>query len=502
MSKFSLPAGLVGSDILNLITVGMHSNPLCIYREYIQNAADSIAVSNNKRKGKVEIHINQTTRRIKIKDNGQGISTTQLARNLLPIANSRKQPGADRGFRGIGRLSGLAFADSVTFLTRSTNKEPVARVKWNKADLQKGVADGKPMKKLIGQSTTVDTIPGNEYPDSFFQVEIDNIARFATGLILNCDVVRDYISEVCPVPFSPNFPYASEVLNLFNKKQAPLTLDVFLNDENSPLTRNHGDVICFSNDRHDGLLDFEKIVIPAIDGDGHAAIGWIAHSSYIGAIPKKSGVRCIRARVGNIQIGDETLFDHLFTESRFNRWCIAEIHILDPRIIPNGKRDYFEPNHHVRNLENHLGVISRKIEQQCRNASRERNKTRKSQLLLKDIEATYELASSGYLSANATRELISEKLLAINEVQEKIVALEKGKEGVAKLEQLKKKLSGFKARRGRPSFVGIPAREVETYRKFFHILAKISSSPSAAMKTIKAVLEQAERKKSNKPNKD
>ena len=502
MSKFSLPTELVGSDILNLITVGMHSNPLCIYREYIQNAADSIAVSNNKRKGKVEIYIDPATRRITIKDNGQGISATQLARNLLPVANSRKQPGADRGFRGIGRLSGLAFADSVTFLTRSTNKEPVARVKWDKANLQKGVADGSPLKKLIAQSTTVDTIPGDEYPDSFFQVEIDNIARFAAGLILNCDVVRDYISEVCPIPFSLNFPYTSEVLNLFSKKQTPLTLDIFLNDENTSLTRNHDDVICFSNDRHDGLLDFERIAIPAINGNEHAAVGWIAHSSYIGAIPKKLGVRCIRARVGNIQIGDETLFDHLFTESRFNRWCIAEIHILDPRIIPSGKSDYFEPSPHIRNLENHLGVISRKIEQRCRNASRKRNETRRLQLLLKDIEATYELASSGYLPANATRELITEKLVAINEIQKKMDTLEKGNEGVAKLRKLKKKLSGFKAQRRRPSFAGISTSEAKTYRKIFHMLTRISSSPSVAMQTIKAVLEQAEREKSNKPNKD
>lgn len=502
MSKFSLPAGLVGSDILNLITVGMHSNPLCIYREYIQNAADSIAVSKNRRKGKVEIHIDPAARRIKIKDNGQGIATTQLARNLLPVANSHKQPGADRGFRGIGRLSGLAFADSVTFLTRSTNKEPVARVKWDRANLQKGIAEGKSLKQIIAQSTTLETIPGDEYPDSFFQVEIDNIARFSAGLILNCDAVRDYISEVCPIPFSPNFPYTCEVVNLFNKKQTPLTLDIFLNDENSPLTRNHADVVYFSDDRCDSLLDFEKITIPAIDGERHAAVGWIAHSSYIGAIPKKLGVRCIRARVGNIQIGDETLFDHLFMESRFNRWCIAEIHILDPRIIPNGKRDYFEPNPHIRNLENQLGAISKKVERRCRDASRKRNETRRLQLLLKDIEATYELASSGYLLANAARELISEKLLAINEMQRKMDVLEKGKERVVELEQLKKKLTGFKAQRGRPSFAGIPACEVETYRKFFHILAKISSSPSVAMQTIKAILKQAEREKNSNPNKD
>ena len=32
----------VGGDILSLITSGMYTSPLSVYREYIQNAADSV----------------------------------------------------------------------------------------------------------------------------------------------------------------------------------------------------------------------------------------------------------------------------------------------------------------------------------------------------------------------------------------------------------------------------------------------------------------------------
>ena len=38
--------------------------------------------------------------------------------------------------------------------------------------------------------------------------------------------------------------------------------------------------------------------------------------------------------MGNIRVGDERVFDHLFEEERFNRWCVGEVHILDSRIIP------------------------------------------------------------------------------------------------------------------------------------------------------------------------
>ena len=493
MLKTFLSEMRVGGNILNLVTVGIHNNPLCIYREYIQNAADSIAVSDIMEKGKVEIKIESTARRLTIRDNGSGLSYAQSIKELLPVASSYKRPESNRGFRGIGRLSGLAFADSVTFLTRSTAKEPVTCIKWDGTSLRKGIANGFSPEKVISQCVTIETTSEGVYPKAFFQVEINNIARFAAGSILNRDVVRDYITEVCPVSFAADFSYTPNILSIFGGSQSPLTLDIFLNDSETPLTKRHNNAIRFSGDRCDRLLDLEKFTIPAIDGDGQAAVGWVAHSSYLGAIPKKLGIRCIRARVGNIQIGDETLFDHLFTESRFNRWCIAEIHILDHRIIPNGKRDYFEPGPHARNLENHLGVMCRKIEQRCRTASGKRNKVQRFRSFLKDIDATYALAKSGYLYATAARQLIDKKLTAINRMRENMDKLEVRTDEVMKLDELEKKLVDFKARPGRVSLTDIVSSEVSTYREIFRILAEISPSSMVAMETIETILVQVKR---------
>ena len=50
----------------------------------------------------------------------------------------------------------------------------------------------------------------------------------------------------------------------------------------------------------------------------------------------------LRARVGNIQIGENTLFLDQYHESRFNAWTIGELHILSPKLVPNGRRDDFE----------------------------------------------------------------------------------------------------------------------------------------------------------------
>jgi hypothetical protein len=44
-------------------------------------------------------------------------------------------------------------------------------------------------------------------------------------------------------------------------------------------------------------------------------------------------------RCGNIQVGDDRMFEELFPEARFNGWSVGELHVIDPRIIPNGRRD-------------------------------------------------------------------------------------------------------------------------------------------------------------------
>ncbi len=42
----------------------------------------------------------------------------------------------------------------------------------------------------------------------------------------------------------------------------------------------------------------------------------------------------------------------------------CEIHILDQRILPNGKPDHYEHNTHYYNLVNHLSLVAREVSNQ------------------------------------------------------------------------------------------------------------------------------------------
>lgn len=482
---------LVGSDILNLITVGMHDNPLVIYREYLQNTLDAISTSRTPEDGEVKIEIDTSRLTIKIRDNGPGLSHNAAIGALLPVALSQKRRGVHRGFRGIGRLSGLAFADSVTFLTRAQADQPVTRIVWDGPRLRKHIVATEQTEHVVRESVSVTTLPGQEYPHHFFEVELNGVARHAAGLLLNREVVRKYIGEVCPVPMDPTFLFASKIDSLFEGENAPLVLNVVFDDDLKPITRRFGESIRFSADRVDSFIEFEDFCIPAVDGIRNAAVGWVAHSSYLGAIPRGLGIRGIRAREGNIQIGDEDVFDPLFPEERFNRWCVGELHVTDSRIVPNGRRDYFELGPHVRNLENHLGAVVRGIATRCRKASSKRNNQRRLLSTLSQVEETYDLAVSGYLSPDDAKDLVAQALERIRDLRGDLGSTNNDVDSqVEKLAVVERKLSNFQARRGPPPFKGIPASEVTVYRKIFQALARMSRSPRMAREAMETIVAQ------------
>lgn len=484
----AVPHLAVGASILGLITAGMYDNPLSIYREYIQNAVDALACSRANAEGKIAVTIDPQERTARIRDNGPGLTYKQSQKELLPIGHSSKCLGIDRGFRGIGRLSGLAFASTVTFRTRRRATDPVTRVVWTGIGPQSRHEWPERAEDALQHCVTVDTELGETYPEHFFEAEVSGISRHAAGTLLNEDAVRSYIGEVCPVPMSSTFPYAKKVADLFNSSH-PLTSQVVtVNDSPEPVQRQHGASIRFNDNRTDRFTDLEPFHIPRLEGTGDAAIVWVAHSSYTGAIPKAAAVRGIRARLGNIQIGDESVFDHLFHEDRFNRWCVGEVHITDPHIIPNARRDYFEPGPHLRNLENHLGPLFRSLSNRCRNSSSSRNREKKLLVDMASLEETHTLAKTGYLSTDATIEMVKDALQREAAVRDKMVNASASPKQLERLDRIRDQLSSLGPPTPAAAYAAMASADADAYRKVFKELVKAAPSVSAALQMIENIL--------------
>ena len=486
---------LSGAGLLGLVTSGMYDDPLSMYREYIQNAADAAARSRSPEGRRVNITVDVAGRWIRIRDNGPGLSYQEALERLLPIGRSNKTLGADRGFRGVGRLAGLAFAKRISFTTRSREDQSVTRITWHRDRLPELISVESELGQAILRCVDVEALPGSDYPEHFFDVEIGDVARHSAGLLLHRDAVRDYVGEVCPVPLNPRFPFAERVEGLFDAAENPLTLEVLLEGDSTPIERPYGESIRFSNRNEAHFTEFQVVRMRSIDDSGEAAIGWIAHSSYMGAIPKEQRIRGIRARVGNIQIGSEAVFDDLFTEERFNRWCVGELHILDSRIVPNARRDYFQPGPHIRNLENQLNPVLRGISARCRRESTARNSIRKALSSLCNIEDLYALAESGYLTADNSAELVQKALREIEELRKSIGKGNLDNGTLGRLDIAEDKLNRFSADTDLQPFGNMAPSEIVVYQKVFDALATLAPSPGSARELIEVVLTEASKMK-------
>ncbi len=491
MKKKTELESLVGADVLNLVTTGMYHTPLAVYREYIQNSADAIERSRWPDQGRVDISISSGKRLVKIRDNGPGLSPSLAKRNLIPIARSSKKQGVDRGFRGIGRLSGLAFADRIKFRTRSNKSQPVTEISWDGKFFRSNTDSYMSPEQIINNCVKVSKIEDCDWPDNFFEVIIEDVSRYAADKILNREAVRRYIGEIGPIPMLESFPFSKEVEAIVSNEKKMLTLEVILDDE-EPIRRMHESELIFSQHRKDTYKEIQQLKIPAIDGESYAALGWIAHTSYLGAVPKSLGVRGIRLRSGNIQIGEEDVLDPFFKEERFNRWCVGELHVIDERINPNGRRDYFDPSPHLRHLENHIQSIINGVVKKCRAASSNRVQSRKVITVLEHMDSAYSLAGSGYLKAADSKALIAEALLRLKELEHNLSEDRLNcHQEKTKLIELKKKLNGFKPKRGRPHLENVSSGEVATYQRVFRALTELCNSPAMAKEMIEGVLKSA-----------
>ena len=137
---------LIGKDVIESLTFAMYDDPRFIYREYIQNSADQInkalelGLIDNISECEIWIDINKKERKITIEDNATGIPQNDINRILKNIAQSTKKRGEDKGFRGIGRLGGLAYCEKLIFWTSYKGEDKASVMIWDADKLRKIIA--------------------------------------------------------------------------------------------------------------------------------------------------------------------------------------------------------------------------------------------------------------------------------------------------------------------------------------------------------------------------
>jgi hypothetical protein len=370
----------VGKDILELLAGSMYVDPLNIYREYIQNSADAIdqALDQNlhfETTPGVEIAFDHLERTIRIRDNGVGIPTDDFVRRLVTIGSSQKRGKKLRGFRGVGRLSGLGYCQELIFRGRSEGEAKITELRWDGRALREKMRDhtySGHLGELVQEVVTINRLSADGFPNRFFEVELRKVSRLRNDLLLNEQAVRNYLSQVAPVPFDERFSFGKKIAEKLALQGIRPPIRIELNDGAGPIVHRVQNAINLSETVTDHIRGVEHIEIKDADGVV-CAVGWIADHSYSGSIPKRLGIGGIRLRVGNIQVGEDSILAPLFPEARFAGWAIGDIHVVSPKILPNGRRDEFEPSSFYAHFQGELAIHAKAIAQRIRERSSQRN---------------------------------------------------------------------------------------------------------------------------------
>ena len=327
---------VIGNDVLELVSSAMYVDPMTVYREYVQNAADAIddarrqGVLGAGEAGRVDIAIEPSTRSVRVRDNGSGVAWPNFARKLTALGASAKRGTSARGFRGVGRLAGLAYAQELIFRSRVAGEDVVSELRWDCRGLKAALraADvGNGVAGLIRSIASLRRVDAAGYPDRFFEVELKGMLRLRSDRLMSPAAVAEYLSQVAPVPFAPEFKFGAEITAALRSVVDLGELDIRIEGLGAPVYRPHRDR--FVDEKHAIAFEgVEVITIPGIDGDV-AAIAWILHHEYEGAVPTGALIKGLRLRSGNVQVGDHALLEDLYPEPRFNVWSVGEVHVVD-----------------------------------------------------------------------------------------------------------------------------------------------------------------------------
>ncbi len=373
---------MIGKYTIESLTTGMYTDPYVIFREYIQNAADAIdeAVEIGvlpAQAAYIKIFIDPVKKSISIEDNGVGLPEQTAYQTLSDIGNSKKTQGTNRGFRGIGRFSGLSYCDKLTFSTSSIQSTVAYSIVYDSKRLRSIItSDSKTISANDAMTRVISERHSKVSADyHFFRVTLENVHEDTK--LLDVDKVYEYLRQIAPVPFDRNFSWSHSIVDTVNKYLGEIeTYHIILEtrEKKIDVTKPYCDT--FLLNRQTGATDHVTgISYFPIKDVNHQTIGaaWYGKSNYQGTIIGNE-IKGLRVRVGNILVGDHTSLNHIFKDPRFNGWIIGEVYIKDPSLIPNARRDDFERNDAYYLVVEQLRKLANDIVKEIRATSAERNK--------------------------------------------------------------------------------------------------------------------------------
>ncbi len=419
-----MPTPKIGAFVLETLTTGMYTNPLDSIREYIQNATDAILSAKRFEQlkpndGMITVSLDLEGRTLTVRDNGTGVPSADAVGRLVNVGMSAKVYGEEAGFRGIGRLAGIAYCKMLRFRTSACYEDETVIVTFDCEAIRCSITPSmKGVEELadVLQKYTTQDIEETKKDEHFFEVTMQGLDE-RLAQFLDLQVMEEYLSQVAPVEYdAQRFLYATKIADWVADRglcipsvklllRSPATeREVFKPYKTHYRTRQNNYEIEVKG------VDF----FPQEPTPDSPFWLWYGTHDYLGMFDDNR-VAGLRFRRHNIAIGGPDRVAELFPgkEGRLNYWTIGEIHVLSDDIIPNARRDGFESTPAWMKLTEELNPFIAAHCKACRDASSSTNRP------------TAKVVSSARTAAEATKKALKSGLCSHEERQQLIQKVER-----------------------------------------------------------------------------
>lgn len=348
----------IGAEILPILTTGLYRNTLDALREYVQNAVDADA-------DRIEIDIDPDV--VSVVDTGSGMTSDQ-ARNAIRFGVSDKSPLENVGFRGIGIYSGFNVCDSLEIYTKDGCDPNTYKLTFDFYGIrtqllreQEKRSLGSPpelhLERLLEQSVFMESIGEEPFRNRGTTVIMSGLLETAYSQLNDWDSVVDYLRNVVPLPFHPDFRYGSFIEQRFHErdhKVVPIALT--LNGRQEPLFRPYTDSLFKNGGRHAPQF-FD------VKGRSNQEFGfaWVCVNDARETI-KDRNLRGLLLKKLGFSISDRQYLEPFFARPTYSRRITGEVILTHERLIPNAARNDFENNTTLQDFMGQLPKLTREID--------------------------------------------------------------------------------------------------------------------------------------------
>lgn len=329
----------IGAEILPILTSGLYRDTLDALREYVQNAID--AKSSN-------IKISIDTDVVSVHDDGVGMTFDQ-AKRAMRLGISDKNPLEDVGFRGIGIYSAFNLCNNLEIYTKSEESANAYLISFDFKQMRFALLEEQErrkrdlppelyLEKLLEDSVAVTIDDSGVIENNGTIAILSEVLPDAYLRLNNWAQVSNYLRDVVPLPFDPDFKYAVQLQEKFDKegyRVVPLTLQI--NHKKEKLYRPYSNSIF----EHGGKYEPKFFVLT--HGRQKYGFAWACVNDARKVIKDKN-IRGLLIKKQGFSIASRQFLEPFFTRTVFSRRMVGEVIVNHPELIPNAARSDFEHN--------------------------------------------------------------------------------------------------------------------------------------------------------------